>query len=109
MPIIMQELREILKNSFARAEDALLTNRPIVTTPAAQHACDVVFVSHTQAYREVLLGCLLVRNTDSSKDICLPYIDLGPNAFSGRSIDEQVVKMLPEYRRPSKTRSLLKA
>jgi hypothetical protein len=37
------------------------------------------------------LGCLLTRIRDRSKDIRLPYIDQGPSAFSGRSLDEQVV------------------
>lgn len=53
--------------------------------------CDVIFASATQAYREVLLGCVLMRMVDGTKDIRLPYIDLGPNAFSGRSLDEKIV------------------
>jgi len=47
--------------------------------------------SKTQAYREALLGCLLTRITDRSKDIRLPYLDQGPEAFSGRSLDEQII------------------
>lgn len=49
------------------------------------------FASKTQAYREVLLGCLLVRIADKSRDVSFPYVGLGEAAYNGRTLDEQVV------------------
>lgn len=94
MPVSVQEYKDILQKSFARAEDAFLRNQSLQVAKEIQDACNIVFASKTQAYREVLPGCLLTRITDRSKDIRLPYIDLGPNAFSGRSLDEQVINPL---------------
>ncbi len=56
-----------------------------------KEACKRVFASKTQAYREVLLGCLLTRIVDPTRNIRLPYIALGEEAFSGWSLDERVV------------------
>jgi len=91
MPVSAQEYKDILDKSFARAEDAFLRNQSLQVARDIQDACSIVFTSKTQAYREVLLGCLLTRIIDRSKNIHLPYVDLGPNAFSGRSLDEQVI------------------
>lgn len=91
MPGNQPNYMNIIEESFARAEDAFLKNQSLQVTKSFQDACNIVFESKTQAYREVLLGCLLIRITDRSKDIRLPYIDLGNDAFSGRSLDEQVV------------------
>jgi hypothetical protein len=91
MPVSVQEYRRILEKSFAKAEDAFLKNQHIQVAKKIQEACVIVFASRTQAYREVLLGCLLTRITDTSRDIRLPYLDLGSNAFSGRTLDEQVI------------------
>lgn len=91
MPIDTQKLGTILDRSFARAEQAFLENRVPRVPKEFQRSCDTVFASKTQAYREVLAGCLLTRIGDRSKNIRLPYITLGPDAFSGRSLDERVV------------------
>jgi hypothetical protein len=96
----------ILKRTFLKAEHGFLTDRAPQVPIEIQQACDIVFASKTQAFREVLLGCLLTRICDKNKDIRLPYVDLGPNAFSGRSLDEQVVnpflheKKIPSTRGP---------
>lgn len=51
----------------------------------------MLFASATQSYRETLLGLGLARLLDRSIDIRQPYVKLGPGAFSGRSLDEQVI------------------
>jgi len=91
MTISVQEYLAILENSFATAEQALVHGKLLRASPHIEEECDIIFASQTQAYREVLLGCLLVRITDRDKDIHLPYIKMGASAFSGRSLDEKVV------------------
>jgi hypothetical protein len=86
-----EELAAVLERSFARAEKAFLEQEPPHVTSTFAGHCDPVFGSKTQAYREVLVGCLLTRIQDKTKDIRLPYVKLGANAFSGRSLDERVV------------------
>ena len=91
MPVGWQEYRGTLEKAFSRAEEALLKGESLPIAQPVQKACDDMFASKTQAHREVLLGCLLTRIVDKSKDIRHPYVDLGPSAFSGRSLDEQMV------------------
>jgi hypothetical protein len=86
-----ERLQGILDESLRRAEKALVDDRPPQVAGAFASGCDAVFASKTQAYREVLLGCLLARLQDRRTDIRLPYVRLGTNAFSGRSLDENVV------------------
>lgn len=54
-------------------------------------AFDTVFESKTQSYREVLLGCALMRLINPSINIRLPYIKQGSDSFNGRTLDEQVI------------------
>jgi hypothetical protein len=91
MPRTKPEPAHILEESFAKAEMAFVENHPPKIDRKVKEAYDVVFASKTQAYREVLLGCVLTKIVDRSVDIRLPYVDLGEHAFSGRSLDEQVV------------------
>ena len=51
----------------------------------------MLFASTTQAYREVLLGCIIVRLLDASVSVRLPYAKLGDYAYSGRALDENVI------------------
>lgn len=83
--------RDYLEGSFTRAEQAFLRGEPPTAAPEVEQACDVVFQSKTQAFREVLLGCLLTRITDRTRNIRLPYADLAADAFSGRQLDERVI------------------
>jgi len=62
-------------------------------------AFDVIFQSKTQAYREVLLGCVIAHILDPSIDISLPYVEQGEHAFSGRSLDERMVNPFFQSRR----------
>lgn len=86
-----EELGAVLQQSLSRAEKAFLEGEPPHVGSIFTSNCDLVFGSKTQAYREVLVGCLLARIGDKTKDVRLPYVKLGPNAFSGRSLDERVV------------------
>jgi hypothetical protein len=86
-----QEYLAILEEHFANAEWALISQQPPPIAQSFEVTCDTIFSSQTQAYREVLLGCLLVRITDRTKDIHLPYAKMGVNAFNGRSLDEKVI------------------
>ncbi len=85
------ELTAVLEQSLSRAEKAFLEHEPPQVSSDFANNCDLVFGSKTQAYREVLVGCLLARIQDKTKDVRLPYVNLGANAFSGRSLDERVV------------------
>lgn len=91
MPIDYDEARAILDEAFHRAEGDVLESRipDVVSSKVADF--DAIFESNTQAYREVLLGCLLARIQDKQVDIRLPYVGHGPTAFNGRTLDERVV------------------
>lgn len=56
-----------------------------------QEAFDAVFESNTQSYREVLLGCALIRIINPEVNIRLPYVKQGKDSFNGRTLDEQVI------------------
>lgn len=54
-------------------------------------AFGAVFASKTQSYREALLGCALAHWLCPEINVRLPYVKQGPDAFNGRTLDEQVV------------------
>ncbi len=91
MPIDYQGARKLLEDNFPAAETRMLDKTPPETPEALKLACDAVFNSPTQAYREALLGCLVARIQDKTINIRQPYARQGPNAFSGRGLDEKVV------------------
>lgn len=70
-----------------------------MVAPQVREAVQAVFASKTQAYREVLLGCVVARMQDKSINIRQPYADQGPHAFSGRSLDERVINPFLRDRR----------
>lgn len=84
--------RETLEKACERAERALSGEEQIgeLDEETVKDA-ETVFTSSTQAFREVLLGCVLARLVDSTIDISKPYKGLGQDAFSGRTLDEKVV------------------
>jgi hypothetical protein len=81
----------ILTEIFAQAE----TNADNGTTPNVPEpykaAVQVLFESGTQSFREVAVGCALARLLNKDIDITLPYMNQGPTAFNGRTLDEKVV------------------
>jgi len=67
--------RAPLNLAFAEVEKNLTEqrNRTVTIPEDIEVACDAVFDSRTQAYREVLLGCLLARIQDRTINIHSPY------------------------------------
>jgi hypothetical protein len=101
MTDIIKKARTEIQDQFLMAEKAAIDHQPPMVEQFLLEDMDLVFMSQTQAYREVLLGCILVRVIDKDKDIHLPYVKMGEMAFSGRSLDERVVNpFLHEKRIP---------
>lgn len=90
---------ETLNNEFDRVEAELLRESEQTCTRRLARHFDRIFQSGTQAYREVLVGCVLARLQDKSIDIHKPYINQGPNAYNGRTLDERVVNPIIQERR----------
>lgn len=83
--------KEILESEFASVEaEAVAGVKPLLSSSLMQ-TFEQLFGSKTQAYREVLLGCVLVRILDPSLNLRLPYAKQGENAYNGRTLDERVV------------------
>ncbi len=105
MPIDYDSARKLLYDTFHEVEADFLR----VLVPKADPLfrlfpvnCEVLFRSRTQAYREVLLGCIVARIQDRNINIRQPYAGQGPNAFSGRTLDERVINpFLHDKRIPS--------
>ncbi len=89
--IDLETAQRLLQHEFDMAERAYLSASPLNVDPILRDAADILFTTRTQAFREALLGCALARVIDSRIDITLPYAGHGSNAFSGRTLDEQVV------------------
>lgn len=54
-------------------------------------ACQRLFRSSTQAYREALLGCVLAKLLSAAIDVRKPYVSHGSDAFNARELDQRVV------------------
>lgn len=67
--------RKLLADTFAQAEADLLEGSPPAVLQGIAAACNQVFRSSTQAFREVLLGCTVARIIDKSIDIRRPYVE----------------------------------
>ncbi|MCC7478411.1 hypothetical protein IT575_08100 [bacterium] len=52
---------------------------------------ETLFTSKTQAYREALVGVLLVRIFLPDRNLARPYISLSGKSYNGRDIDERIV------------------
>jgi len=91
MNINYENAKKLLNNKFTEVETTFLQGKSIEKPITVKSEIDLLFSSGTQAYREVLLGCILVRILDNSKNIRHPYVDQGKDAFSGRTLDEKVV------------------
>ncbi len=83
--------RDLLKHLFEQAEVDVRDNAVPAPPEDVREATERLFTSKTQAYREALVGCALVRVNDQQVEIENPISDYSENAFSGRSLDEQVV------------------
>jgi len=104
MPVNYEAALDELQVQFRSVERAFLAGGvpPACDDEELLRCFDVVFQSRTQAYREVLVGCLLAKLQDASIDVHKPYVAQGQDAYNGRSLDERVVNpFLHEQRIPS--------
>jgi hypothetical protein len=97
-----QRARNLLDVAFAEAEKDLLGDNPPAVERAVVQACDVLFATSVQAYREALLGCLVAKMMDPSINIRLPYVGQGSDAFNGRTLDEKAVNPFSSLSKTSK-------
>lgn len=96
------KIRGRLEESFTEAETLFREKRCPTLSESLELDLSLIFKSQTQAFREVLIGCVLVSLEVPSADIRKPYSNQAPNAFNGRTLDEQVVNpFLHEKRIPS--------
>ena len=101
-----EEGRKLLDDVFSQAEGDLLRGTPPEIRPHVASQCRILFTTSVQAYREVLLGCLIARMQDKSIDIRQPYVGQGAKAFNGRTLDEKAInpflhaKHIPSSRGP---------
>lgn len=91
MPIDYDGAKKILEAIFNSLEANMLHGIVPKVDEKVRDACDVIYKSYTQAYREVLLGCAIARIQDKNINIRQPYVDQGTKAFSGRTLDERVI------------------
>jgi len=86
-----QKLKTKLQQELSIVENEFLQGKTPEIESTLIPSFDEVFRSRTQAYREVLLGCVLARIEDKAVDIHKPYMNQGPNAYNGRTLDERVI------------------
>ena len=87
-----ESAREILDAALIAAEEAFHSGeRRPVAAPVISECTEKLFASSTQAYREALVGCTVARIVDDRIDIRLPATESGDNAFSGRSLADNVI------------------
>ena len=93
-----------LERLFEIAENAFEAKQPLPVDRNTDEQLNKLFESNTQAYREVLVGSILVRLQDTSVDLRLPYVKHGKNAYNARDLDEQVVNPFLKSRRIPSTK-----
>lgn len=110
MPIDYAAARSLLEQALAEVEAAMLQGAEPACAEGIREAVDRIFQSGTQAYREVLVGCILARIQDRRINIRLPYVGQGPHSYNGRTLDERVVNpFLHDHRIPSSRGPFLSA
>lgn len=98
--------RSLLESEFSHIEREAIEGGTRDLPNRLRTHFDAIFESQTQAYREVLLGCILARLSDPAIDIHKPYVGHGDDAYNGRTLDERVVnpflhqKRIPASRGP---------
>ncbi len=108
MPVIIDYTRawDLLNSAFSSVEQAyaegLAPEAPTDADGMVSDACREVVASNTQAYREVLLGCIVAKLLSPEIDVRRPYVSQGDHAFNGRTLDERVMnKFLKQEGIPS--------
>jgi len=104
MPVNYESATKLLEATFAEAESALLARATPEVSEQFRSACEVLFGSPTQAYREVLLGCIVARIQDKTINIRQPYVSQGLHAFSGRTLDERAINPFLQAKRVPSSR-----
>lgn len=89
--IDFKKAKEVLLDAYNEVLQSYKRGQPPQVDKKLQSAATTLFTTRVMSYREALLGCALARVIDRNIDITLPYKAQGPNAFSGRSLDEKVV------------------
>lgn len=83
--------RMLLTELFDESENCFRNKEDIIITSELKESANKLFTSLTKSYREVLLGCGLAKCIDAAINIKKPYVNLGDDAFNGRTLDEKVV------------------
>src|SRR5438477_4407224 len=83
--------RELLNTHLIKLEGLSIDKDSINFPEAIQESLKILFKSKTQSYREIALGCAVVRFFDQAIDLSLPYINLGEHSYNGRTLDEKVI------------------
>jgi hypothetical protein len=108
IPIDYQRASVLLSDAFSSAQQDLANNAEPPVDASVAEACQGVIRSATQAYREVLLGCVLAKLLNPAVNVRKPYAGQGDDAFNGRTLDERVVnRFLKHQRIPSSAGSYL--
>jgi hypothetical protein len=101
-----EKIRGTLEESYSAAESYFLEGEPPKIVEEVLNSCETIFHSRTQAYREVLLGCILARILNREINIRHPYVSQSEYAFNGRTLDEKIInpflhdKRIPSSRGP---------
>jgi SacI restriction endonuclease len=90
-PIEYNQAKRALSELFTEAEMAFPRGETPPVPASFSKAVDTLFTSRTQSFREVALGCALVRLLDKRANLRLPYANQGSLAYNGRTLDEKVV------------------
>ena len=98
MPIDYRVAQDILEKAFGRAEESFLTGTGEIGSWPSE-SLDILFSSSTQAYREVLIGAVLVKLLDPIVNIRRPYVGQGTDSYNGRTLDEKIVNPFLQTKR----------
>lgn len=102
MPLDFDSAPGILAELFTEIQPFILQGTAPPVTGELEQSFQIIFATTVQAYRETLLGCALARLQDRAINIRLPYVNQGPGAYNGRTLDERVVNpFLQQHRIPS--------
>ncbi len=94
--------RALLETEFVRADERFQVKEAPAIGFNAEQSITTVFESKTATYRQVLLGCAVVKILNPEINMRLPYVDQGDNAYSGRNLYESAVDpFLTEHRIPA--------
>jgi len=85
------DARLLLDERLRSVQEQLITGYSFHIDTNVSDAFNVLFSSKTQAFREVLLGCIIERLFSPTTDLRLPYAGHGEASFNGRTLDERII------------------